>query len=194
MDHVFRREAVSRFFPPASPSPTSGTTIPPSSRRPRPRSTPSSTRATSTGPSRWSLWPRRSERSPRRGSPPASSPTAAPRWSTGRSSSRASSRAGRGIVAFTGAFHGRTLGAVSLTTSNVKYRRRTHPLLPAVYHADFPYCFRCPASRNRDACGLECRADLERIFRTVIPRRRSRPSSSNRSRAKAATSPRRRNT
>ncbi|MEK6814269.1 MAG: aspartate aminotransferase family protein [Nitrospirota bacterium] len=75
----------------------------------------------------------------------------------------------QGIVAFTGAFHGRTLGAVSLTTSNVKYRRRTHPLLPAVYHADFPYCFRCPASRNRDACGLECRADLERIFRTVIP-------------------------
>lgn len=75
----------------------------------------------------------------------------------------------QGIVAFTGAFHGRTLGAVSLTTSNVKYRRRTHPLLPAVYHADFPYCFRCPASRDRDACVLECRADLERIFRTVIP-------------------------
>lgn len=75
----------------------------------------------------------------------------------------------QGIVAFTGAFHGRTLGAVSLTTSNVKYRRRTHPLLPAVYHADFPYCFRCPASRDRGACVLECRADLERIFRTVIP-------------------------
>lgn len=75
----------------------------------------------------------------------------------------------QGIVAFTGAFHGRTLGAVSLTTSNVKYRRRTHPLLPAVYHTDFPYCFRCPASRDRDACVLECRADLERIFRTVIP-------------------------
>lgn len=75
----------------------------------------------------------------------------------------------QGIVAFTGAFHGRTLGAVSLTTSNVKYRRRTHPLLPAVYHADFPYCFRCPASRDRDACVLECRADLERIFKTVIP-------------------------
>ncbi|MBI1864683.1 MAG: aspartate aminotransferase family protein [Nitrospirae bacterium] len=75
----------------------------------------------------------------------------------------------QGIVAFTGAFHGRTLGAVSLTTSNVKYRRRSHPLLPAVYHADFPYCYRCPVSRDRDACGLECRADLERIFKTVIP-------------------------
>ncbi len=75
----------------------------------------------------------------------------------------------QGIISFTGAFHGRTLGAVSLTTSNVKYRRRSHPLLPAVYHADFPYCLRCPVSRDRDACGLECRADLERIFKTVIP-------------------------
>jgi 4-aminobutyrate aminotransferase len=42
-----------------------------------------------------------------------------------------------GVIAFRGGFHGRTLGALSLTASKSKYRRRFGPLLPAVYHARF---------------------------------------------------------
>lgn len=42
-----------------------------------------------------------------------------------------------GIIAFQGAFHGRTLGALSVTTSKLKYRDGYEPLLPEVYIAPF---------------------------------------------------------
>jgi 4-aminobutyrate aminotransferase len=40
-----------------------------------------------------------------------------------------------GILAFQGGFHGRTLGALSITTSKMKYRDGYEPLLPEVYIA-----------------------------------------------------------
>jgi 4-aminobutyrate aminotransferase len=43
-----------------------------------------------------------------------------------------------GIIAFEGAFHGRTLGALSLTNSKLKQRAGFGPLLPMVFHAPFP--------------------------------------------------------
>jgi 4-aminobutyrate aminotransferase len=43
-----------------------------------------------------------------------------------------------GIIAFRGAFHGRTLGALSLTASNASYRSGYEPLVPSVYHVDYP--------------------------------------------------------
>lgn len=42
-----------------------------------------------------------------------------------------------GIIAFKGGFHGRTLGALSITTSKMKYREGYEPLLPEVYIAPF---------------------------------------------------------
>jgi predicted acetylornithine/succinylornithine family transaminase len=42
-----------------------------------------------------------------------------------------------GIIAFQGGFHGRTLGALSITTSKMKYREGYEPLLPEVYIAPF---------------------------------------------------------
>ena len=41
------------------------------------------------------------------------------------------------IVGFLGGFHGRTYGAVSLTSSKAKYHARFDPLLPGIYHAPF---------------------------------------------------------
>lgn len=41
------------------------------------------------------------------------------------------------LVAFLGGFHGRTMGAVSLTASKAKYHAGFGPMLPAVYHAPF---------------------------------------------------------
>jgi 4-aminobutyrate aminotransferase len=41
------------------------------------------------------------------------------------------------VVAFLGAFHGRTYGAVSLTASKAKYHAGFGPLLPGVHHAPF---------------------------------------------------------
>ncbi len=60
------------------------------------------------------------------------------------------------IISFTGAFHGRSLGALSLTTSTVRYRKGYSPLLPSIYHAPFPYCYRCPVGRSKDDCAIDC--------------------------------------
>lgn len=74
----------------------------------------------------------------------------------------------QGIISFTGAFHGRTLGTVSLTSSSVKYRTYYHPLLPSVYHSTYPYCNRCTSSRTAETCELDCLLDLERLFAQEI--------------------------
>jgi 4-aminobutyrate aminotransferase len=42
-----------------------------------------------------------------------------------------------GVVAFQGAFHGRTVAATSLTTAKQKYREGYTPHLPYVYHASY---------------------------------------------------------
>jgi 4-aminobutyrate aminotransferase len=41
------------------------------------------------------------------------------------------------LVAFLGAFHGRTYGSVSLTASKAKYHAGFAPLLPGIFHAPF---------------------------------------------------------
>jgi len=46
-----------------------------------------------------------------------------------------------GIIAFRGGFHGRTIGATSVTTSNLNYRTGYEPLLPGVYFAPYPIAY-----------------------------------------------------
>jgi 4-aminobutyrate aminotransferase len=79
------------------------------------------------------------------------------RYATGR----------RGIIAFLGGFHGRTMGAVSVTTSKVRYRTGHGPFLPDVYYARFPYPFRSSAP-DPDACAQEALEDIERLLEYVI--------------------------
>ena len=54
----------------------------------------------------------------------------------------------QGIVAFRGAFHGRTMGSVTYTTSRAKYRQGYHPLLPSVFITPFPHPFRWGMSED----------------------------------------------
>ena len=59
------------------------------------------------------------------------------------------------VIAFLGGFHGRTMGAVSLTASKAKYHAHFGPLLPGVYHV--PY-------------GVEGLEEIEsRIFKRLMP-------------------------
>ncbi|KSW11967.1 4-aminobutyrate aminotransferase [Pyrodictium occultum] len=68
----------------------------------------------------------------------------ASRYSTGR----------QYIVAFLGAFHGRTMGALSLTASKPVQRLGFSPLLPSVVHVPYPYPYRCPfAAEEPGECG-----------------------------------------
>lgn len=67
------------------------------------------------------------------------------------------------MIAFFGAFHGRTLGALSLTGSKVVQRRGFAPLIPMVSHVDYPNSYRGLQS-------LESLNQLEDLFkRTVAP-------------------------
>jgi len=74
----------------------------------------------------------------------------------------------KGIIAFTGGFHGRTYGAVSLTTSNIRYRKNYLPFLPGVYHSPYPYCYRCFFGQKRETCSMDCTEYLERLFKYTI--------------------------
>ncbi len=76
----------------------------------------------------------------------------------------------QGVISFTGAFHGRTLGALSVTTSSAKYRKRYNPLLPSVYRVPYPYCFRCPFNCEPEMCELRCLKYLnETLEREISP-------------------------
>ncbi|MFA7404531.1 MAG: aspartate aminotransferase family protein [Pelobacteraceae bacterium] len=74
----------------------------------------------------------------------------------------------QGIIAFGGAFHGRTLGALSLTSSNARYRERYAPLLPSIYHAPYPVCRHCPFGCPAEGCDLGCLAYLEEMLRRYV--------------------------
>ena len=70
-----------------------------------------------------------------------------------------------GIVAFEGGFHGRTMGALSLTNSKVKQRAGFGPLLPMVHHAPFPR-----VRGWREQSGGDGSAELSYLKRTIFGR------------------------
>ena len=76
----------------------------------------------------------------------------------------------QGMIAFYGAFHGRTMGALSLTSSKAQQRRRFSPLVPGVVHTPFPNLYRRPAGIGADEYALETARYIENvIFHTEMP-------------------------
>ncbi|HVO92028.1 MAG TPA: acetyl ornithine aminotransferase family protein, partial [Terriglobales bacterium] len=67
------------------------------------------------------------------------------------------------LVAFHGGFHGRTMGALSLTASRALHRAHFSPLVPGVHHVPYGFCHRCPYHLTYDSCGIECVHVLEKI-------------------------------
>jgi 4-aminobutyrate aminotransferase len=65
------------------------------------------------------------------------------------------------VIAFFGAFHGRTMGSLSLTASKLTQRRGFGPFVPGAYHAPYPDCYRCPVGATPDACAGECLRFIE---------------------------------
>ncbi len=68
-----------------------------------------------------------------------------------------------GIIAFYGGFHGRTLGAASVTSSKVSYRSKQGPFVPDVYFATFPNTFRSNDKTESELIS-ESIEDINRIF------------------------------
>jgi 4-aminobutyrate aminotransferase len=73
------------------------------------------------------------------------------------------------LIAFHNSFHGRTMGALSLTASKPVQRKRFGPLLPGVTHIPYPNPFHCPLGAKPDNVGeavLEYLEDV--VFRTTV--------------------------
>ena len=74
------------------------------------------------------------------------------------------------IVACFGGFHGRTMGALSLTASKAAQRMGYGPFLPEVHHTHFATCYRCPVGCHPATCEVECLDLLEKtLFSTIAP-------------------------
>ena len=69
------------------------------------------------------------------------------------------------FMAFTGGYHGRTLGASEITSS-YRYRRRFGHFSNRAHFVPFPYCYRCPYGKTLDSCDYYCVNQVERLFET----------------------------
>src|ERR1700761_482898 len=75
------------------------------------------------------------------------------------------------IIAFQGAFHGRTMGALSLTASKPQQKRRFAPLVPGVTHIPYPNLYRAGKNdpKEQEAFSLGCARFIEeKIFKTIV--------------------------
>jgi 4-aminobutyrate aminotransferase len=75
------------------------------------------------------------------------------------------------VIAFFGAFHGRTMGALSLTASKPQQKRRFAPLVPGVTHVRYPDVYRgCSGgAQDAEAFALGCARYIEeKLFKTIL--------------------------
>ncbi len=74
------------------------------------------------------------------------------------------------FIAFYGAFHGRTMGALSLTARRPVQREGFAPFVPGVHHVPYAYCYRCPFNKTPDTCNVECASTIEdQLLKTILP-------------------------
>jgi len=75
------------------------------------------------------------------------------------------------VIAFFGAFHGRTMGALSLTASKPQQKRRFAPLVPGVTHVQYPDVYRgAKEGQDPEAFALGCARYIEdKLFKTILP-------------------------
>jgi 4-aminobutyrate aminotransferase len=69
------------------------------------------------------------------------------------------------VVAFRGGFHGRTHGAMSLTSSSAKYRAHYEPLMGGVHFVPYPYPLRMGGADAALATTLEA---IDELFATLV--------------------------
>jgi 4-aminobutyrate aminotransferase len=75
------------------------------------------------------------------------------------------------IISFLGGFHGRTMGALSLTASKPQQKRRFSPLVPGVSHIRYPYVYRgCTGGpQEEEAFSMGCARYIEdKLFKTIL--------------------------
>jgi 4-aminobutyrate aminotransferase len=74
------------------------------------------------------------------------------------------------VIGLIGAFHGRTMGSLTMTTSKPVQRARYAPFVGGGTHIPAPYCYRCPYKLEFPSCDLYCAKILKELyFQTSIP-------------------------
>jgi 4-aminobutyrate aminotransferase len=77
------------------------------------------------------------------------------------------------FISFFSSFHGRTLGALSLTSSKAAQRRGFARQALDVTHVPYPNCFRCPFNLGKCDDGACCMGTIDwienRLFNTTTP-------------------------
>ena len=74
------------------------------------------------------------------------------------------------LIAFLGAFHGRTMGSNSMTASKTAQRARFTSNIPDVHHIPYATCYRCPYKMSYPNCDIWCARILEELyFKQLIP-------------------------
>jgi len=69
------------------------------------------------------------------------------------------------VIAFHGAFHGRTYGAMA-AGGKCGVKKGFGPMPPGFLHAPFPYCYRCPIGSTPDRCKLHTTQYLDWLLET----------------------------
>jgi 4-aminobutyrate aminotransferase len=74
------------------------------------------------------------------------------------------------FIAFIGAFHGRTMGSLSLTASKAIQKRGFAPTMPGVTHVPYADCRRCVFNLKFPSCNFFCVSYIEEtVFKKVVP-------------------------
>ena len=75
----------------------------------------------------------------------------------------------KNFIAFYNSFHGRTFGALSLTSSKTIQRKKFGPFVPGAFHSPYGYCYRCPINLTYPSCEIACATFIEKtLFKTVV--------------------------
>lgn len=72
-----------------------------------------------------------------------------------------------GIICFDGAFHGRTLLTMTMTSKS-SFRMGFQSVAPDIYKVPYAYCYRCVFGENYPNCGMQCAKYLETSLTTYI--------------------------
>ncbi|MCU1311792.1 MAG: 4-aminobutyrate aminotransferase apoenzyme, partial [Candidatus Angelobacter sp.] len=74
------------------------------------------------------------------------------------------------VIAFYNSFHGRTMGALSLTASKLQQKRRFMPITPGVTHVPYPHTFRRPEGTDAKQYAIDCARFIEdKVLKTILP-------------------------
>lgn len=73
-------------------------------------------------------------------------------------------------VSYINGFHGRTMGAISFTTTNLEGRRGFAPMYPIGQFVPYPYCYRCLFNKEYPSCDMECMNYMtDIVFKKILP-------------------------